>query len=57
MKPQGRKFFKDKTGSKHHVRVKGKFMAWWTDVCTPNKTKEKREAKKQIELEKESGDE
>ena len=52
MKPMGRKFYKNKKGGKHHVKIKGKFMAWWEDVCQPSKTKEKREAKKQIELDK-----
>lgn len=51
MKPMGRKYFKDKTGGKHHVKIKGKYSAWWTDVCTPNKTAEKRKAKKEVENE------
>lgn len=47
MQPMGRKYFKHK-GSKHHVRIKGKFFAWWLDVCTPNKRRDKEDAKKQI---------
>jgi len=36
MKPLGRKHFKS-TFAKHHVKIKGKYKAWWEDVCTPNK--------------------
>jgi hypothetical protein len=50
MKPLGRKHFKSKT-SKHHVKIKGKFACWWEDVCTPNKTKEKTQASKDINKE------
>ena len=46
MKPMGRKYYNDKTGGKHHIKVSGKFMAWWTDICEPNKRKERRESKK-----------
>lgn len=48
MKPMGRKYYKDKTGGKHHVRFKGKFMAWWVDVCQPNKKADRQKAKKEI---------
>jgi len=51
MKPMGRKHYKDKTGGKHHIRIKGKFIAWWEGVCTPSKTKEKQQAKRDIKLE------
>jgi len=48
MKPMGRKYYKDKTGSKHHKRVYGKFHAWWLDVCTPNKKAARQQAKKEL---------
>lgn len=32
MKPLGRKYYKNKTCGKHHIRVNGKFMCWWQDV-------------------------
>lgn len=51
MRPLGRKFYQNKTGSKHHIKVNGKFIAWWTDVCTPNKTREKQDSKKEIQNE------
>ena len=41
MKPLGRKFYKDKTGGKHHD--------WWEGICTPNKRLEQRNAQKEIE--------
>jgi len=44
----GRKFYKDKTGGKHHVRFYGKFFAWWTDICEPNKKAERQAAKAEI---------
>lgn len=43
MKPLGRKYFKDKTGGKHHD--------WWEDVCQPNKQLEKRIVNQEIEKE------
>lgn len=49
MKPLGRKHYKGKTGGKHHVRINGKFSAWWLDVCEPNKTADKEYAKKSIQ--------
>ena len=54
MKPQGRRYFKSKT-AKHHVKIKGKFIAWWEDVCTPNKTREKQAVKKEIKSELDKG--
>ena len=51
MKPLGRKYYKDKTGGKHHIRENGKFLCWWDKVCSPNKTMEKRNTEKEIELE------
>lgn len=48
MKPFGRKYYKDNTGGKHHIRVKGKIMAWWENICTPSKALERRNAKKEI---------
>lgn len=51
MKPLGRKHFKDKTGGKHHVKIKGKFMAWWVDVCTPNKKADRQKSKRNIKKE------
>jgi hypothetical protein len=50
MKPLGRKSFKGKE-SKHHVKIAGKFYCWWDDVCTPNKTRDKTQAKKLISTE------
>jgi hypothetical protein len=48
MKPMGRKYFRNKTGSKHHVKIRGKFAAWWTDVCTPSKKRERQQVKSDI---------
>ena len=48
MKPLGRKYYKDKTGGKHHVRIGGKFRAWWIDVCSPNKKADRQNAKREI---------
>lgn len=48
MKPLGRKYYKDKTGGKHHVKIMGKFQAWWIDVCTPNKKAERQLVKNYI---------
>lgn len=49
MKPLGRKYYKNKTGGKHHIRVNGKFMCWWQDVCQPSKSLESRIEKEEIE--------
>jgi hypothetical protein len=46
MKPLGRKYFTCKAGSKHHVRINGKYDAWWLDVCEPNKKADRQKAKK-----------
>lgn len=51
MQPLGVKRYKDKYGGKHHVRVNGKFLAWWTDICTPNKRLDTRRYKKDIDSE------
>lgn len=48
MKPLGRKYFHNKTGAKHHVKINGKYHAWWTDICEPNKTAARRKAKEEI---------
>lgn len=51
MKPLGRKFCK-LPKSKHKVKHLGKNIAgWWEDICTPNKTKDKTQAKKAIKNE------
>jgi hypothetical protein len=47
----GRKYYKDNTGAKHHVKINGKFQAWWTDICTPSKKAERQKVKKDIEKE------
>ena len=44
MKPMGRSYFKGKD-SKHKVKINGKWHNWWGDICTPNKTREKRQAR------------
>lgn len=49
MKPLGRKYYKDKTGGKHHIRTNGEYDCWWEDVCTPSKSLEKRLVQKEIE--------
>ncbi len=51
MRPLGRKFYLDKTGGKRHLKVNGKYIAWWTVICTPNKTREKQDSKKEIKNE------
>lgn len=48
MKPLGRKYFKDKTGSKHKYKSKGKTEAWWDDIVCPNKTRSKELARQEI---------
>lgn len=48
MKPLGRKYYKDKTGGKHSLRIDGKYHCWWGDVCTPSKALEVRNAKQEI---------
>jgi len=45
MKQMGRRYYKDKTGGKHHVRIKGKLHAWWLHICQPNKKAERQKAK------------
>lgn len=47
----GRRYYKVKSGGKHHVKIEGKFHAWWLDVCIPNKTREKRQARLEIKKE------
>lgn len=49
MKPLGRKYYKDNTGGKHSLRVEGKHLCWWEDVCSPNKRLEQRNVHKEIE--------
>lgn len=49
MKPLGRKYYKNKTGGKHHVRTNGKFSCWWDTVCEPSKSLEKRIERDQIQ--------
>ena len=51
MKPMGRRAYNNKSGGKHHVKIEGKFSAWWTDMISPNKTREKLLAKKLMEKE------
>uniref|UniRef100_A0AB39AJY7 Uncharacterized protein n=1 Tax=Vibrio phage P018-4 TaxID=3229728 RepID=A0AB39AJY7_9CAUD len=48
MKPLGRKYYKDKSGGKHHIRVDGKYECWWDEVCQPNKALEKRRVQQEI---------
>ena len=31
MKPLGSKYYKDKTGGKHHIRTNGDYDCWWED--------------------------
>lgn len=47
MQPMGRKYYKNKD-SKHYIRIDGKYHAWWSDVCEPNKKKERQQAKLDI---------
>ena len=49
MKPLGRKYYKGKTGGKHHIRANGKFMCWWQNICQPSKALEKKLEKEEIE--------
>lgn len=51
MKPLGRKYFKCPSGSKHHIRVDGKYKCWWDEVCEPSKSAERRRANEEIEQE------
>lgn len=48
MKPEGRKYFKDKTGSKHKHKCNGKTETWWEDIICPNKALSKRTAEYEI---------
>ena len=48
MKPMGRKYYKDKTGGKHHKKYFGKILTWWEHICTPSKKAERQLAKKNI---------
>jgi len=48
MKPMGRKYYKNKTGGKHHIKAGGKVKAWWSNICTPNKKADRQESKKDI---------
>lgn len=48
MKPMGRRFYKDKTGGKHHIKIKGKYHAWWLNVCEPCKKRDRQDAKREI---------
>jgi len=50
MKPMGRKHYKDKTGGKHHSKKNGKTSCWWENICSPSKSRERRDAKKEIIL-------
>lgn len=51
----GRKHYRCKTGGKHKPRGAVPFWykhkAWWEDLVTPSKTRDKREAKKEIRKE------
>ena len=49
MKPMGRARYNDKTGGKHHIRLFGKFRAWWLDVIEPNKNRERLLVRKEIQ--------
>jgi hypothetical protein len=51
MKPLGRKHYKNNTGGKHYVKIKGKVLAWWTDVIGPCKKRSRKEAQKEIRKE------
>lgn len=51
MKPLGRKYYKDKTGGKHHVRHNGKYDAWWLSTCEPNTKTDRVCAKMDIQTE------
>jgi hypothetical protein len=44
MKPMGRAYFKGKD-SKHKIKINGKWQNWWSNICAPNKTREKRQAR------------
>lgn len=52
MKPLGRKYYKDKTGGKHHVNVRGKFLCWWDTLIEPKKAVERERVRKEIEEER-----
>ena len=51
MKPLGRRHFKDKTGSKHKYKFKGKTESWWDDVVSPNKTRFNRQGLQEVAVE------
>jgi len=48
MRPLGRKFYKNKTGGKHHVKINGKYHAWWLDVIDASRKRSRQEVKKEI---------
>ena len=47
----GHSCYKNKTGGKHKTKIEGKTSSWWEDSIPPNKTKEKRESRQEIERE------
>jgi hypothetical protein len=54
MQPLGRKHYKDSTGGKHHIRVNGKYDAWWLDIIPANKKGERRKSKMNLKQLRES---
>lgn len=48
MKPMGRKYYLNKTGSKYHIRVNGKQSTWWGKICLPSKSRDREIAKLEI---------
>ena len=50
MRPMGRQYYKSKV-SKHYVKINGKYHAWWQEEIAPSKTREKQQAKKDIQKE------
>jgi len=47
MKPEGRKHCSYSHNAMHIKKKDG--QGWWTEVCTPNKARAKREANKEIQ--------
>ena len=47
MKPMGRTYYKGRD-SKHNIKVDGKTLYWWSDICHASKKKDKELARKEI---------
>jgi len=48
MIPQGRQYYKNKTGGKHSIKNSKKFPSWWEDVCEPSKKRDRQKVKIEI---------